>query len=84
MSYYAPCRRVLPDFQLQDQVDYPTEAFKFRQFSSPIAGPSTTRTAEEERSAKSNQVSSDYLIDVLPSLGVSKKGAPMTAVGNNE
>jgi hypothetical protein len=38
----------------------------------------------EERSDKSGQITSDYLIDVVPSLGISRRGAPMTAVGTNE
>lgn len=65
-------------------MEWPSEEFKFRKFAPSNAAPSTVRTAEEERSAKTGTISSDYLIDVIPSLGVGKRGAPLTAVGTNE
>jgi len=70
--------------QLQDQVEWPGEEFKFRSFNPPSSRPSTVQTAEEERTSKIQGVTSDDLIDVVPSLGIGKRGGPMTAVGTNE
>lgn len=42
------------------------------------------QTAAEAHDAKaSNKLKSDYLIDVVPSLGLSARGGPITAVGTN-
>jgi len=60
------------------------DTFRFRTFGTPQAGPSVPRTAEEERHDKSGKVQSDYLIEVVPSLGTSRKGQPMVMVGSNE
>ncbi|WVF65399.1 hypothetical protein IAT40_000126 [Kwoniella sp. CBS 6097] len=71
------------ELELQNLVEYPTESFKFKDFKLPQQGPNTTQTATEERAAK-HHLKSDYLIDVCPSLGVSKNGAPITAIGTND
>ncbi|RSH95031.1 hypothetical protein EHS25_000117 [Saitozyma podzolica] len=63
--------------------EFPSEEFKFKDFPLPSAGPSTVRTAAEEHAAKEQHVKSDYLIDVVPSLGVSSHGVPITAIGTN-
>jgi hypothetical protein len=69
---------------MQDLVARDTEHFRGREFTLPNNGPSTTRTAQEEREGKTAKLKSDYLINVVPSLGVSSLGQPMTAVGTNE
>lgn len=61
-----------------------SDEFKFREFDKPQEGPRVAMTAQEERQTKDTKVRSDYLAEVLPSLGVSKRGGPMVAVGNNE
>lgn len=70
--------------QLQDLVAYDTEKFRSREFTLPKTGASTTRTAQEERDGKNAKLKSDYLINVVPSLGVSSDSQPMAAVGTNE
>jgi hypothetical protein len=72
------------DSQLQDLVAYDTEKFRSREFALPKTGASTTRTAQEERDGKNANLRSDYLINVVPSLGISSDGQPMAAVGTNE
>jgi hypothetical protein len=69
---------------MQDLVARDMEQFRGREFTLPNNGPSTTRTAQEEREGKTAKLKSDYLINVVPSLGVSSLGQPMTAVGTNE
>lgn len=69
---------------MQDLVARDTEIFRNREFTFPKNGPMTTRTAQEEREGKTAKIKSDYLINVVPSLGVSTLGQPMTAVGTNE
>jgi hypothetical protein len=69
---------------MQDVVIHDTERFRSREFTLPNNGPSTTRTAQEERDGKTAKLKSAYLINVVPSLGVSSDGLPMTAVGTNE
>ncbi|WWC91060.1 uncharacterized protein L201_006001 [Kwoniella dendrophila CBS 6074] len=71
------------EIELQNQVEYPSSSFKFKSFKPPKQGPSITQTATEEFESKV-QLQSDYLIDVLPSLGISKYGGPITASGTNE
>ncbi|WVQ93072.1 hypothetical protein IAU59_000136 [Kwoniella sp. CBS 9459] len=71
------------ELELQNLVEYSSESFKFKDFKPPQQGPNTTQTATEERESK-HHLKSDYLIDVCPSLGVSKNGAPITAVGTND
>lgn len=67
---------------MQDLVAYETDMFRSREFIPiPENAVSTTRTAEEER--QNGRLHSDYLIDAIPSLGVSSHGRPMTAVGTN-
>jgi hypothetical protein len=72
------------DSQLQDLVAYDTEKFRSREFTLPKTGASTTRTAQEERDGKNTKLKSDYLINVVPSLGISSDSQPMAAVGTNE
>ncbi|OCF35712.1 hypothetical protein I317_06628 [Kwoniella heveanensis CBS 569] len=71
------------ELELQNLVEYPTESFKFKDFKPPQQGAHTVQTATEEREAK-HKLKSDYLIDVCPSLGISKYGVPITAVGTND
>lgn len=68
---------------MQDLVTHETDRLRSREFPLPDNAPSTTRTAEEERQGKNAKLHSDYLIDALPSMGVSAGGMPMTAVGTN-
>ena len=69
---------------MQDLVAYETEQFRSREFiPSGVNAISTTKTAEEERQGKNQRLHSDYLIDAVPSLGISSHGRPMTAVGTN-
>jgi hypothetical protein len=89
ISRYAPFLwdhglRFNADFQLQDLVAYDTEKFRSREFALPRTGASTTRTAQEERDGKNAKLRSDYLINVVPSLGISSDSQPMAAVGTNE
>lgn len=72
------------DVQLQDLVAHDTERFRSRDFALPKTGASTTRTAQEERDGKNAKLKSDYLINVVPSLGISSDSQPMAAVGTNE
>lgn len=69
--------------QLQDHKQYPASEFKFKTFTPPKTGPSITQTALDEFKSKTTY-KSDYLINVVPTLGVSSDGAPMTTVGTNE
>ncbi|ORY28763.1 WD40-repeat-containing domain protein [Naematelia encephala] len=69
--------------EMQNPVEYGSDNFKFRDFNPPSTLPSTARSAEEERVDKAGRLTSDYLIDVAPSLGVGKHGGPMVAVGTN-
>lgn len=69
---------------MQDLITYETDRFRSRDFPLPKNAPSTTRTAEEERQSKTASLRSDYLIDAIPSLGLSSTGMPMTAVGTNK
>ncbi|KAK8844067.1 hypothetical protein IAR55_006861 [Kwoniella newhampshirensis] len=71
------------ELELQNHIEYPSDLFKFKDFKLPQLGPNTTQTAAEERQSKTH-LKSDYLIDVTPSLGVSKSGAPIVSVGTNE
>ncbi|WVR08938.1 hypothetical protein IAU60_005997 [Kwoniella sp. DSM 27419] len=71
------------ELELQNFIEHPSESFKFKTFAPPTHGATVTQTAAEEREAKA-KLRSDYLIDVCPSLGVSKAGAPITAVGTND
>ena len=64
-------------------MEWPSEEFKFRTFFPMEAGPSTVKTADEERTSKSSGIVSDYLIDIIPSLGLSKRGEPVVAIGSN-
>ena len=70
--------------KMQDVIIHDTERFRSREFTLPKTGPSTTQTAQEERDGKNAKLKSDYLINVVPSLGISSEGLPMTAVGTNE
>lgn len=72
------------ELQLQEYVEFGTDVFRQRTFVPPATGARTVRTAQEERGEKSGKLNSDYLIDVVPSLGVSRKGTPMIGVGTNE
>ncbi|WRT69224.1 uncharacterized protein IL334_006208 [Kwoniella shivajii] len=71
------------ELELQNHVEYPSSAFKFKTFTPPKQGPTITQTASEEMESKV-QLKSDYLIDVVPSLGISKNGGAITAVGTND
>ncbi|KAK4685741.1 WD repeat-containing protein 89, partial [Tremellales sp. Uapishka_1] len=71
------------ELELQNHMEDPSSSFRSKTFTPPHLGPSTTQTASEEREDKSKLVS-DYLIDVVPSLGVGRKGGPMVASGTNE
>ncbi|WVW79522.1 hypothetical protein I302_101491 [Kwoniella bestiolae CBS 10118] len=71
------------ELELQTHLEYPSSSFKFKSFKPPKQGPTITQTASEEMESKV-QLKSDYLIDVLPSLGVGKNGGAITAVGTNE
>lgn len=72
------------ELELQDQKDFGSDNFKFRDFDLPQSGPSVVHSAQEERQGKESKLRSDYLIDVVPSLGVSAAGMPIAAVGTNE
>jgi len=72
------------EIELQNLVEHGTDVFRGRTFTPPKSGPSVVHTAQEEREGKTGQISSDYLIDVVPSLGISKKGMPMIGLGSNE
>ena len=72
------------EIQLGGFEEHGTDLYKFREFTLPEEGPRTTMTAQEEREGKQNKLRSDYLADVCPSLGVSKGGQPICAVGSNE
>ncbi|WWD21279.1 hypothetical protein CI109_105763 [Kwoniella shandongensis] len=72
------------ELELQNHIEHASSLFKFKDFKLPQTGPNTTQTAQEERQSKSQTLKSDYLIDVTPSLGVSKSGAPIVSVGTNE
>ncbi|WVQ63752.1 uncharacterized protein L199_001905 [Kwoniella botswanensis] len=71
------------ELELQNHIEYPSSSFKFKSFKPPKQGPTITQTASEEMESKI-QLKSDYLIDVIPSLGVGKNGGAITAVGTNE
>ncbi|WVQ81377.1 hypothetical protein IAT38_003501 [Cryptococcus sp. DSM 104549] len=71
------------EIELQNQKDYPSTEYKFKTFKLPQSGPSITQTALDELKAK-DQLKSDYVVDVVPSLGTSKDGGPMVAVGTND
>ncbi|WWC72946.1 uncharacterized protein I206_106910 [Kwoniella pini CBS 10737] len=71
------------EIELQNQIEYPSSSFRFKSFKPPKQGPTITQTASEEMESKT-QLKSDYLIDVVPSLGISKNGGSMTAVGTND
>lgn len=70
------------ELQLQEYVEFGTDVFRQRTFVAPAQGANTVRTAQEERGEK-GKIVSDYLIDVVPSLGISKKGMPLVGVGTN-
>lgn len=72
------------DLELQGFVEYPTETFREKKFEKPRGGAMVPRTAEEERGDKSGQIVADYVVDVVPSLGISKGNTPMVALGSNE
>lgn len=72
------------EIELQDLVEHGTDVFRGQTFAPPKSGPSVVHTAQEEREGKTGKISSDYLIDVVPSLGVSKKGMPVIGLGSNE
>ncbi|ORX39317.1 WD40-repeat-containing domain protein [Kockovaella imperatae] len=72
------------EVELQNHLEYPMESLKFQKYPLPRDGPSITQTAEAESSQKSKQVVSDYIVDAIPSLGLSKNRTPMLAVGSNE
>lgn len=69
---------------MQNHIAHMTDSFRSRDFPLPNNAPSTTRTAEEERQSKTASLRSDYMIDAIPSLGISSLGLPMTAVGTNK
>ncbi|WWC63868.1 uncharacterized protein I303_106473 [Kwoniella dejecticola CBS 10117] len=71
------------ELELHSQVEYPSSSFRFKSFKPPPQGPTVTQTASEEMESKL-QLKSDYLIDVVPSLGISKAGGAITAVGTND
>ena len=56
---------------MENQEDSASEEFKFRNLTPGQDGASTVLNAEEERESK-NRLTSDYLIDAIPSLGPSK------------
>lgn len=64
--------------------EWASDEFKFREFDKPKEGPRTSMTAQEERESKDTKVRSDYLAEVMPTLGVGRRGGPMVAAGNNE
>jgi hypothetical protein len=75
--------RKLKLVQLGNLGEFPADEFKFRDYLLPSSGPSTVHNAAEEQASKENKLKSDYLIDVVPSLGISSTGAPITALGTN-
>lgn len=66
--------------ELGNQVEFGMEEFKFKTYDIPPTGANILGPA----GVKKDKVQSDYLVDVVPSLGLSKSGAPMTVVGTNE
>jgi hypothetical protein len=72
------------DLELQNFQEHPIETFREKRYDPPVGSAMVSRTAEEERIAKSSQITANYLIDVTPSLGVSKAQTPVVAVGSNE
>lgn len=66
--------------ELGGLVEYPSEEFKFRTYDLPATNANVVGPA----GVKKDKVRSDYLVDVVPTLGLSKGGAPMTIVGTNE
>ncbi|WVN87808.1 uncharacterized protein L203_103003 [Cryptococcus depauperatus CBS 7841] len=83
MAIWSIGRSGLGEIELQDQTIYPSSEFKFKTFHLPQTGPNVARAAAEEMKSKA-QIKSDYLINVVPSLGLSSQGGPMVAVGTNE
>lgn len=72
------------DLELQNMLEYPTETFREKTWMRPRDGIAVPRTAEEEMRDKEGKITSDYLVDVVPTLGVSKSNTPMVALGSNE
>ncbi|OWT38711.1 hypothetical protein C362_03679 [Cryptococcus neoformans Bt1] len=83
MCLWGVGRGNVGEIELQDHKHYASSEFKFKTFTPPKAGPSITQTALDEFKSKTTY-KSDYLINVVPSLGVSSDGTPMTTVGTNE
>lgn len=69
------------DLELADFSEYPSEEFKFKSFDIPSSAANVLMPAG---SVKRDKLQSDYLVDVVPSLGLSRTGAPMTVLGTNE
>ena len=72
------------ELQLQNMAESGTDHFRNKTFVLPHSEPSTAHTAAEERAIKDGKVQSNYLVDVVPSLGLSKSGTPIVPVGDNE
>ncbi|KIR64029.1 hypothetical protein I314_02812 [Cryptococcus bacillisporus CA1873] len=83
MCLWGVGRGNMGEIELQDHKQYPSSEFKFKTFTPPKTGPSITQTALDEFKSKTTY-KSDYLINVVPTLGISSDGAPMTIVGTNE
>lgn len=66
--------------ELGKPVEFGMEEFKFRTYDLPATGANVVGPA----GVKKDKIQSDYLVDVVPSLGLSKSGAPMTITGSNE
>jgi hypothetical protein len=71
------------ELQLQDFMENGTEVYRGKTFAHSPRGPAVVRSAEEEREDKAGVFHSEYLIDVVPSLGVTKRGIPTIGLGSN-
>ncbi|EIW67072.1 hypothetical protein TREMEDRAFT_34158 [Tremella mesenterica DSM 1558] len=70
--------------ELINLIEHHTSDLKYEEFDIPTKRENVVRSAQEEIMDKKKSLKSDYVVDVIPSLGVSKEGQPVCAVGTNE